>query len=332
MRMAIAGGIIRIKILRICIFFTWHKEKNFCFNARNFCFLKIFTFPRPILPKLLQKYADIITDTVFKKLFGDERFPDLMIFLLRELIPERNISSIKYAPQEHQNEFPEGHGIRVDVECYDETTGARFAVEMQALKVRNFHDRLLAYSTYIVQEQFGIGLMSRGSGKWDYSFPQSYVIALMDYDDNAQSDAIRHEYALLDVGGGSPFTDRLKFITLELPKYHDPADPEATALDKLEKGVKEGHEKGLREGMAKGMKEGMAKGLEEGREKGMKEGREKGMKEGRAEGREKGRKEALANSLKAINLLKSGMKPEQVSDKTSLSLDYVLEIQKELNG
>ena len=287
----------------------------------------------------------------------------LMIFLLRELIPERNISSIKYAPQEHQNEFPEGHGIRVDVECYDETTGARFAVEMQALKVRNFHDRLLAYSTYIVQEQFGIGLMSRGSGKWDYSFPQSYVIALMDYDDNAQSDAIRHEYALLDVGGGSPFTDRLKFITLELPKYHDPADPEATALDKLcfalhnmttfrnrpeylqgkffellfekaeiAKFAPEGHEKGLREGMAKGMKEGMAKGLEEGREKGMKEGREKGMKEGRAEGREKGRKEALANSLKAINLLKSGMKPEQVSDKTSLSLDYVLEIQKELNG
>jgi hypothetical protein len=40
---------------------------------------------------LLQKYADIITDTVFKKLFGDERFPDLMIFLLQELIPERNI-------------------------------------------------------------------------------------------------------------------------------------------------------------------------------------------------------------------------------------------------
>jgi hypothetical protein len=31
---------------------------------------------------------------------------------------------------------------------------------MQALKVRNFHDRLLAYST-IVQEQFGIGLMNR---------------------------------------------------------------------------------------------------------------------------------------------------------------------------
>ncbi|MCI2108268.1 MAG: hypothetical protein LKK12_02970 [Bacteroidales bacterium] len=67
-------------------------------------------------------------------------------------------------------------------------------------------------------------------------------------------------------------------------------------------------------------------------EKGVKEGLEKGLREGRAEGREKGRKEALANSLKAINLLKSGMKPEQVADKTSLSLDYVLEIQKELDG
>lgn len=321
---------------------------------------------------LLQKYADIITDTVFKKLFGDERFPDLMIFLLRELIPERNISSIKYAPQEHQNELPGGRGIRVDVECYDEATGTRFAVEMQALKVRNFHDRLLAYSTYIVQEQFGIGLMNRGHDKWDYSFPQSYVIALMDYDDNAGSDAIRHEYALLDVDCWRPFTDRLKFITLELPKYHDPADQRATALDKLcfalhnmrtfrnrpeylqgkffellfekaeiakfaphevikyekdmltqwdideyvgeqvEKGVKEGLEKGLREGMAKGMKEGRA--------------------EGRAEGMEKGRNEALANLLKAMNLLKNGMTLEQVADKTSLSLDYVLKIQKELNG
>ncbi|MCI5719959.1 MAG: hypothetical protein MR294_06100, partial [Bacteroidales bacterium] len=107
-----------------------------------------------------------------------------------------------------------------------------------------------------------------------------------------------------------------KFAPHEVIKYEKDMltqwDIDEYVGEQVEKGVKEGHERGLREGMAKGLEEG--------------------MKEGRAEGREKGRKEALDNSLKAINLLKSGMKPGQVADKTSLSLDYVLEIQKELNG
>ena len=303
---------------------------------------------------LLQKYADIITDSVFKKLFGDERFPDLMLFLLQELIPERTISSIKYAPQEHQNDFPEGHGIRVDVECYDETTSSRFAVEMQALKVRNYHDRLLAYSTYIIQEQFGIGILNRQSKKWDYSYPQSYVIALMDYDDNKESDAIRHEYAVSDIHDRHLFTDRVKFITLELPKYHDPADSNATALDKFcyamhnMKAFKnrpeylEGkffellfekaeiakfaphevikYEKDMLtqwdideyvgEQVEKGMKEGMEKGMEKGMKKGFNEGL----------------------TMVAKNLLKSGMKPEDVAKATTLSLNDVHKIENELNG
>jgi hypothetical protein len=186
----------------------------------------------------------------------------------------------------------------------------------------------------LFQEQFGIGLMSRGADKWDYSFPQSYVIALMDYDDNAQSDAIRHEYALLDVDGGRPFTDRLKFITLELPKYQDPADPRATALDKLcfalhnmrtfrnrteylqgkffellfEKAeiakfaphevIKYEKDMLTQWDIDEYVGEQVEKGVKEGLEKGLREGMAKGMEEGMAKGMKEGRAKGMKEGMK----------------------------------
>ena len=151
--------------------------------------------------RMLQRYADVISDTVFKRLFGDEKFPDLLLYLLRHLIPERKISSIVYTSQEHQSAIPEGHGIRIDVECYESETGARFAVEMQALRTEHFHDRLLLYSTYIIQEQHDVGvgisleeIRNREKGE-KYSYAPSYVIALMNYDDNKGSAEINLSFA-----------------------------------------------------------------------------------------------------------------------------------------
>ena len=221
---------------------------------------------------------------------------------------------------------------------------------MQALKVRNYHDRLLAYSTYIIQEQFGIGILNRQSKKWDYSYPQSYIIALMDYDDNKESDAIRHEYAVSDIHDRHLFTDRVKFITLELPKYHDPADSNATALDKFcyamhnMKAFKNRPEylegkffellfekaeiaKFAPKEVIKYEKDMLTQWdideyVGEQVEKGMRKGMEKGM--------EKGFNEAI--SMVAKNLLKSGMKPEDVAKATTMSLNDVHKIENELDG
>ncbi|MCI2135656.1 MAG: hypothetical protein LKK16_04965, partial [Bacteroidales bacterium] len=57
-------------------------------------------------------------------------------------------------------------------------------------------------------------------------------------------------------------------------------------------------------------------------EKGMKEGMEKGMKKGFNEGL----------TMVAKNLLKSGMKPEDVAKATTLSLNDVHKIENELDG
>ena len=317
--------------------------------------------------RMLQRYADVISDTVFKRLFGDEKFPDLLLYLLRHLIPERKISSIVYTSQEHQSAIPEGHGIRIDVECYEAETGARFAVEMQALRTEHFHDRLLLYSTYIIQEQHDVDVSVspeeiRSRRKEEkYSYAPSYVIALMNYDDNKGSSAIKHEYAITDLEDRHLMTDKIKYITLELTKYHEPIDsPDATVLDKFcyalhnmstfdkrpkylegkffemlferveiakftpqevmkyerdmltqwdiddlrETVRREAHEEGLAEGRAKGREEGLLKGIDRGRSEGL--------------------------TMVARNLLKSGMKPEDVAHITTLEAEKVLEIQKNL--
>ena len=49
----------------------------------------------------------------------------LLTLLLQELIPERSIADIHYAPQEHTNPDPGKRGIRVDVEVTD-ADGSRF--------------------------------------------------------------------------------------------------------------------------------------------------------------------------------------------------------------
>ena len=317
--------------------------------------------------RMLQRYADVISDTVFKRLFGDEKFPDLLLYLLRHLIPERKISSIVYTSQEHQSAIPEGHGIRIDVECYESETGARFAVEMQALRTEHFHDRLLLYSTYIIQEQHDVGvgipleeIRNREKGE-KYSYAPSYVIALMNYDDNKGSAEIKHEYAITDLGDRHLMTDKIKYITLELPKYHEPIDsPAATVLDKFcyalhnmttfERRPKYQEGKFFemlfeRAEIAKFTPQEVMKyerdmltqwDIDDLRETVRHEARAEGLAEGRAEGRaegllkgiDRGRSESLA--MVAQNLLKSGMKPEDVAHNTTLSVEKVLEIQRNL--
>ena len=164
--------------------------------------------------------------------------------------------------------------------------------------------------------------------------------------------------------GGSPFTDRLKFITLELPKYHDPADPEATALDKLcfalhnmttfrnrpeylqgkffellfEKAeiakfaphevIKYEKDMLTQWDIDEYVGEQVEKGVKEGLEKGLREGMAKGMEEGMAKGMEEGMKEGMQKGRAEILncLIASGMTIDEVADRLGLTVDEVLKL------
>ena len=88
-------------------------------------------------------YANILLDDWFKRTFSElPTSKRLLTLLLQELIPERRIADIRYAPQEHTNPDPDKRGIRVDVEVTD-ADGSRFLVEMQREPQEFFYERAL---------------------------------------------------------------------------------------------------------------------------------------------------------------------------------------------
>lgn len=125
----------------------------------------------------------------------------LLTLFLRELIPERTIVSLKYAPQKHVNPLPDSKGIRVDVECTD-TDGTRFVVEMQ---------------------------MASGEGSFD--FPTVYFIGIMDFSLHEDTDQVLYRYQLRERESLELMTDRIQYIFLELTNCHRALTPEATVLE-----------------------------------------------------------------------------------------------------
>ena len=169
-------------------------------------------------------YANILLDDWFKRTF--EELPSskrLLTLLLQELIPERQIVDIKYAPQEHTNPNPDKRGIRVDVEATD-ADGTRFLVEMQREPQDFFYERAVYNASHCVIRQLE-------KGEDDYSFPPVYFIGLVDFPLHNDPDRVLYRYSLYEDKDGEKMTDSLHYIFLELPNCKKALTPEATVLD-----------------------------------------------------------------------------------------------------
>ncbi|MBR5699771.1 MAG: Rpn family recombination-promoting nuclease/putative transposase [Bacteroidales bacterium] len=156
-------------------------------------------------------YADVLLDDWFKRSFqeqpGSER---MMLLFLREVIPERNITKIHYAPQEKTNQNPEKKSIRVDVECFDDA-GRRFVVEIQRDPQAYFFDRAIFNSTFAIQRQ-----LSRGARS--YRFPPVYFIGITRFSLHKNDNRYLYRYSIKDDQTGEQMTDDLHYIFLEIPK------------------------------------------------------------------------------------------------------------------
>lgn len=169
------------------------------------------------------RYARILLDYWFKRSFGTEGRQRLLTLFLQELIPERTIVSLKYAPQEHVNPIPDNKGIRVDVECTD-ADGTRFVVEMQLAYQKYFYERVLFNSTFAIQQQMV-------SGSTIYHYPAVYFIGILDFSLHEGSDQVLFRYDLRERSSLEIMTDRIQYIFLELTNCHRALSPEATVLE-----------------------------------------------------------------------------------------------------
>ena len=169
-------------------------------------------------------YANILLDDWFKRTF--EELPSskrLLTLLLQELIPERQIVDIKYAPQEHTNPNPDKHGIRVDVEATD-ADGTRFLVEMQREPQDFFYERAVYNASHCVIRQIE-------KGEDTYDFPPVYFIGLMDFPLHDDPNRVMYRYSLYEDSDGEKMTDAINYIFLELPNCGRALSPDATILD-----------------------------------------------------------------------------------------------------
>ena len=143
------------------------------------------------------RYANILLDYWFKRTFGEER-EKLMRLFLQELIPERKIVKLTYAPQEHVNPWPGQKDIRVDVECTD-ADGTRFVVEMQLAEQEFFYERAVFNSSFAIQEQ-----MRKGADEYD--FPTVYFIGITDFSIHKESSQVMYRYSIREDSTGEQMT------------------------------------------------------------------------------------------------------------------------------
>ena len=170
------------------------------------------------------RYADILLDDWFKRSFkeyGDAK--RLMLLFLQALIPEMDIQSIEYTPEESTNQNPDKKGIRVDVECIDKN-GDRFVVEVQRADQTDFYDRAVFNSTFSIQRQ-----LKENPGT--YRFRPVCFIGIMRFTLHPTSDKFFYHYQLKECETGETMTDDLHYYYLEVTKCSP--NPEGSLVEKV---------------------------------------------------------------------------------------------------
>ncbi len=185
------------------------------------------------------RYVDILYDKWFKIILGAEGNKDVLMDILRELIPEREIVDITYGTKKRRkvNPFLDGHDSFFDVECTD-ADGTRFVVEMQKEEQVNFADRVLFYSTFPLQEQVEAEKKEerrkRRSHDAQYCYAPVYVISFLNFSRHTDTDQILFRYDLRERSSNELMTDRINFIFLEMKNFRkEDVQPEDSFVEKI---------------------------------------------------------------------------------------------------
>ena len=187
---------------------------------------------------VIGRYVDILVDKWFREILGAEANKDLLIDILRELIPERKIVKLTYGTKKarrQRNYYEDCHDAFFDVECTDETE-ARFVVEMQHSEQLHFHERALFYSTFPLQEQ--VPAVKRGSKKAknhdaQFVYPPVYVVSFLNFSFHKDSDRVMYRYDLRERESDELMTDRISFIFLEMTNMKREPTAEDSFVDKI---------------------------------------------------------------------------------------------------
>jgi predicted transposase/invertase (TIGR01784 family) len=179
------------------------------------------------------------TDFGFKKIFGYKEV--LMPFLnALEVLPEE-IVDVEYLPLEQLGIIKTNHKAVYDL-YVKVPSGRRYIIEMQIAPHDNFIERLLLYASYsiVYQSTRGKSLITDEKNKTlkeiDYDIAGIYMIAILDFvlfKEPEVKNVIMEQVKLIRQNAGKEFTDKFRFLIIELAKFKKTLSESISLVDKI---------------------------------------------------------------------------------------------------
>ncbi|MDE7126312.1 MAG: Rpn family recombination-promoting nuclease/putative transposase, partial [Bacteroidales bacterium] len=189
---------------------------------------------RPRTPEELQvgRYVDVLSDSGFKAVFGDEENKEILRLMLNELLPDGvRIKAMDFSTVEIPGITLENKSIRIDLRCRGED-GTEFIIEMQRYEQDNFFKRCVAYSARVYDgnlrrlsrdEKRRIG-STREIEDMEYDLRPVYFVALMAAEVRHQDmerwkDRFISEYTFREKLTGEVACETISIIFVELKRF-----------------------------------------------------------------------------------------------------------------
>lgn len=285
----------------------------------------------------MAKFINPFTDIGFKKIFGQEVTKDLLIDFLNDLlVDEKHIIDITFLDKEILPEFMGDRGVIYDIYCTTEN-GEQFIVEMQNKQHVHFRERALYYLSKTVARQGEKG------AEWKFDLKAVYGVFFMNFRLDNLPHKLRTDIVLTDRDTHEQFSDKLRFIFIELPAFSKeeqecetdferwiyvlknmetlkrlPFKARKAVFEKLEEiadvASMSPKERELYDNSVKVYRDYLVT---------MDAAEKEGIKKGMEEGLKKGREEALNIFQTAIDMKKQGIDNQLIAEKTGLPLSLI---------
>ncbi len=283
------------------------------------------------------KYANIMLDWTFKKVFGQEQNKNVLISLLNSILPELKIVDLEYRTTEFLSKVAENKNFILDLRCKT-AHDKEIIIEMQNSGQKAFFERCVGYGAYAYSNELEEGSL------YDSTTPV-YVVAIIS--EKAGKEMILHEpeydnkvvynYIFKEKETNEIANPSIMVTFVELSKFNKTEDECKTELDQWFYVLKNSERvyqlnpafqtevfkqvfKELdvatftREERMRHFRENLAK-YDDYMQKAFY--REKGLEEGMAKGEEKSQRE-IAQKMKA-----KGIDPATIAECTGLSIEQV---------
>lgn len=274
-------------------------------------------------------------DFVFKKIFGNEQHPEILVSFLNAVIQSDDpIKSIEIKNTDMEKDFYDTEFSRLDIRALTDKD-EQINIEIQVRDEYNMIKPSLYFWSKMYETQLG------KRGKYE-SLKRTICINVLDYN-FLDDDKFHSIYRLKDTETNKELTDVMEIHFIELPKAKNTAadnnilqawvnfinNPEhmeiknqemQDAMNELVRISTDEDERFLYEKRLESIIE-LNSSIDGGFKRGVEKGIEQGVKRGREEGREQGREETSLQIAK--NLLKAGMDIDTICSATQLPREEV---------